>query len=300
LEIEMRNQLTRRQALGAMSLWAAAPFSLAASRVRAADRALSDKRTEAKPGYSLRYSYPLDELIGDLLHGERGDSERESDISHHEWYSRETRRRFEAWGPEQRLYAPLAGLQDRPLSWKQERVIATAARFIGYEYQHHHIPDWNPPADWPWKECCAGRNGRGVDCSNFTSFVYNQGFGIKMNSAIERQSELRSALEGREYTVPVRRIELPRDYAERAAALRTGDLVYIRGREDGPITHVVIWVGPVCSSPSSTPMIMDSHGGNVDDDWGRQIPCGIHLRPFREDSWYDRCASHAHRIFYEI
>ncbi len=187
----------------------AAPFLPAASRVLADDRALSDQRDKTKTGYSLRYSYPLDELIGDLLHGERGESERESDIPHHEWYSRETRRQYEAWGPDQRLYAALPGLADRPLQWKRERVIATAARFIGYEYQHHHIPDWNPPANWPWKECCAGHNGRGVDCSNFTSFVYNQGFGIKMNAAIERQSELKSALEGREYRVPIRRIDLP-------------------------------------------------------------------------------------------
>ena len=33
---------------------------------------------------------------------------------------------------------------------------------------------------------CVGHNGKGVDCSNFSSFVYNQGFGIKMSSAIER------------------------------------------------------------------------------------------------------------------
>jgi hypothetical protein len=42
---------------------------------------------------------------------------------------------------------------------------------------------------------------------------------------------------------------------------------------------------------------MDSRGDDVVDDAGAHIPCGIHLRPFREDSWYNRCASHAHRIF---
>jgi cell wall-associated NlpC family hydrolase len=296
----MQIKLTRRQAIGAISAWASAPFSLVSRRSSMAEERRSiENAPAAGAGYKLRYTYPIDELVGDLLHGERGDLERESDIPHHEWYSHETRRRFEAWGPEQRVYPPLAGLADRPLSWKRQRVIATAARFIGYEYQHHHIPDWNPPADWPWKECCAGRNGRGVDCSNFTSFVYNQGFGIKMNAAIERQSELHSALEGHEHAVTVRKVELPDGFSERVAALRTGDLVYIRGREDGPVTHVVIWVGGVCSSPSGAPMILDSHGGNVEDDWGRLIPCGIHLRPFREDSWYNRCAAHAHRIFYE-
>jgi cell wall-associated NlpC family hydrolase len=294
----MQTKFTRRQVLAAISAWGAAPLALIGPRLFARESTAQQQEESAGAHrYELKYTYSLQDLVGDLLHGERGDPERESDIPHPEWYSHETRRRFEAWGPDQRVYPPLADLADRPLSWKRQRVIATAARFIGYEYQHHHIPDWNPPADWPWKECCAGRNGRGVDCSNFTSFVYNQGFGIKMNAAIERQSELHSALEGHEHAVSVRKIELPDDYSDRAAALRTGDLVYIRGREDGLVTHVVIWVGGVCSSPSGAPMILDSHGGNVVDDWGRQIPCGIHLRPFREDSWYNRCAAHAHRIF---
>ncbi|HEY2759649.1 MAG TPA: NlpC/P60 family protein [Pirellulales bacterium] len=298
----MQTKLTRRQAIGAMSVWATAPFSFVSSAgvssVWAAEES-RDGQNRSAPGYRLKYTYPLDELIGDLLHGERGDPERESNIPHREWYSHETRRRLEAWGPEQRLYEPLAELADRPLAWRRERVIATAARFIGYEYQHHHIPDWNPPSDWPWKPCCAGRNGRGVDCSNFTSFVYNQGFGIKMNAAIEHQAELREAMEKNEGWISVRRIELPSEYSERSKILRTGDLLYIRGREDGPVTHVVIWVGAIGIASSGIPLLLDSHGGNVEDDSGRLIPCGIHLRPFREDSWYNRCASHAHRIFGE-
>jgi hypothetical protein len=295
----MQTKLTRRQALGAISLWATAPISFVSSSLIAQeDNRLSANRP-AGTNYQLDYTFSLDDLVGDLINGERGDPQRESDILYHDWYSHETRRRFEAWGPEQRTYPPLAGLADRPLLWKRERVIATAARFIGYDYQYHHVPDWNPPADWPWKECCAGHNGRGVDCSNFTSFVYNQGFGIKMNSAIEHQSELHTALEGYDRSISVRRIELPTDFDQRQRILRTGDLVYVRGREDGPVTHVVIWVGEVGLSPSGVPLVLDSHGCNVDDDGGHPIPCGIHLRPFRENSWYNHCASHAHRIFYE-
>ncbi len=44
---------------------------------------------------------------------------------------------------------------------------------------------------------------------------------------------------------------------------------------------------------------MDSHGSGVEDEHGRPIPCGVHLRPFRESSWYNRCASHAHRVFHD-
>jgi cell wall-associated NlpC family hydrolase len=178
-------------------------------------------------------------------------------------------------------------------------VIAAAARFIGYGYQHHHIPDWDPPADWPWKETCVGRNGKGFDCSNFTSFVYNQGFGIRMSSGIERQSETSRALRNHGHGQAVHRIALPALYDERCRALRAGDLLYIRGREEGPVTHVVIWVGHMGRSPSGVPLILDSHGAGVTDDDGRHIPCGVHLRPFRNHSWYARCASHAHRIFVE-
>ena len=57
------------------------------------------------------------------------------------------------------------------------------------------------------------------------------------------------------------------------------------------------WVGSVGRSASGVPLIIDSHGNGVLDDRGQPIPCGVQLRPFRRDSWYNRCASHAHRIF---
>jgi cell wall-associated NlpC family hydrolase len=249
-------------------------------------------------GYRVKFSGPVEELIGDLLHSERGDPHQESETPHHEWYSEHTRRRLGAWGPRARLYAPLEGLAAQPLEWKRERVIATAERFIGYGYQHHHIPDWDPPADWPWKKTCVGHNGRGFDCSNFTGFVYNQGFGIKISSDVHRQASTDHAFVN-ERPLPVHRVELPADYAARQQVLKTGDLLYIRGREDGPITHVVLWIGPIGQAASGVPLIMDSHGAGVDDDEGRPIPCGVHLRPFREKSWYNRCASHAHRVFHD-
>ncbi len=175
--------------------------------------------------------------------------------------------------------------------------MATAARFLGYGYQYHHIPDWNPPRDWPWKETCVGHNGKGVDCSNLTRFVFNQGFGIRISSAIHIQAEREHALEVPHKSIAIRTVELPDGYVERQQTLHTGDLVYIRGREDGPVSHVVIWVGSVGRAASDVPLLIDSHGSGVDDDLGRAIPCGVQLRPFREDSWYNRCASHAHRLF---
>ena len=176
------------------------------------------------------------------------------------------RRRFGSWGPEPRFYPPLANLAQQSVEWQRERVVATAARFLGYGYQYHHIPDWNPPPNWPWKPTSAGHNGKGVDCSNLTSFVFNQGFGIRISSGIHRQADSSTALEAHMGPVAIRTIELPKRYDDRREILRTGDLLYIRGREDGPISHVVIWVGSVGRSASGVPLLIDSHGNGVLDD----------------------------------
>jgi cell wall-associated NlpC family hydrolase len=288
----MSTLLTRRQALALMSAGCAAPWLGAATALRGADQ----REPEHRAAYGLEFSGSVEELIGDLVHSERGDPHRESLTAYDEWYSHETRRRLHAWGPKPRLYPPLAGLDARPTQWKRERVVATAARFLGYGYQHHHIPDWDPPPGWPWNESCMGHNGKGVDCSNLTSFVFNQGFGIKFSSDIGRQARTDHAIEaGR--PLRIARVDLPTDYAGRKEVLCTGDLVYIRGREDRPITHVVIWVGSVGRAASGLSLVIDSHGSGVTDDAGKPIPCGVQLRPFRQGSWYDRCASHAHRIF---
>jgi cell wall-associated NlpC family hydrolase len=285
--------LSRRRALLAMSAWATTPLLVGALPASGQQPA----RSAADVPYRLEYAGSIADLTGDLDHSERGDPLRESSLPHSHWYTAQTRRRFGAWGPEPRVYAPLADLGRAPVEWQRERVVATAARFLGYGYQHHHTPDWNPPSGWPWKETCVGHNGKGVDCSNLTSFVFNQGFGIRMSAAIHRQADSHLALEAGHGSISIRTIELPKRYDERRQTLRTGDLVYIRGREGGPVTHVVIWVGSVGRSESGAPLVIDSHGSGVEDDSGRAIPCGVQLRPFREDSWYNRCASHAHRLF---
>jgi len=293
--VAWEKQWTRRGTLKAFSAWWIAPLLGGVSR--ASDPDISSSSAESS--YRLAFTHSVEELVGDLEHTDRGDPRREADVPHAHWYTEAIKRRFHAWGPEPRRYAPLADPPFASVQWKRERVIATAARFLGYGYQHHHIPDWDPPASWPWKETCVGHNGKGVDCSNLTSFVYNQGFGIRMTAAIRQQAEIAHALEGRHESISIRSIELPQSYEERQQVLRTGDLVYIRGREEGPITHVVIWVGSVGRAPSGVPLVIDSHGSGVEDDAGRSIPCGVQLRPFREHSWYNRCASHAHRVFHD-
>jgi hypothetical protein len=71
--------------------------------------------------------------------------------------------------------------------------VAAAARFIGYEYQHHHIPDWDPPDDWPWKQCCGARHDKGIDCSNFSGWNYNWAFGIHLNTDVHKQAAASTA-----------------------------------------------------------------------------------------------------------
>jgi hypothetical protein len=74
--------------------------------------------------------------------------------------------------------------------------------------------------------------------------------------------------------------------------------VFIRSRE-GHVSHVVIWVGPIGRAPDGTPLVIESHGSGVRDGNGQTIPCGVQLRPFREDSWYNRSASHVARVFHD-
>jgi cell wall-associated NlpC family hydrolase len=264
------------------------------SGARAQEGAPRKEGSAYRSPYRVEFSLPLPELVGDLERTERGDRRIEAEVPHEEWYSRRVLERWGAWGPPARAYPP-ARLEGWTARRMRERVIAVAVRYLGYEYQHHHVPDWDPPAGWPWKPSCAGRNGRGVDCSNFTGFVYNLGFGLRLNTDVQRQAVERSAMGPGESRTPVRRVELPGSFGARIEALRTGDLLFIRNR-GGEISHVVIWVGSVGRSPDGVPLVLDSHGEDTRDSEGHLIPCGIHLRPFRENSWYNRSASHALRV----
>src|SRR5581483_3501572 len=146
--------------------------------------------TTYKSPYSVRFSYPLHELIGDIENGARGNPREESAVPYHEWYSPRVERKYGSWGPPARHYLAVPGAAEKPLQWKRERLLATALRFQGYGYQHHHVPDWNPPAHWPWKHTAIGHNGKGVDCSNYSAFVYNLAFGIKPNGDVKKQSQI--------------------------------------------------------------------------------------------------------------
>lgn len=259
---------------------------------------------EYRSPYRLTFHVPREELLFDVESRElRSRIEHESSVPERDWYSEESRSRWGAWGVPPRRFECPPRVHEKPAAWKRERVVAAAARFIGYEYQHHHVPDWDPPRDWPWIKCCAGHNGKGVDCSNFSGWNYNWALGIHLNTDITVQAERMEA----EYTtydgrgsvraqVIARPEGNPDEWYDRLCKeLLPGDLLYIKGTEDGKVTHVIMWVGDCGVSPDGTPLVIDSTGGEVKDSNGHKIPCGIHLRPFRKGSWYHRCFGHAHR-----
>jgi hypothetical protein len=251
-------------------------------------------RSTYKSPYAAEFTYPIEELIPDILEGSRADPRKQSRISYDQWYTEETKKRFGAWGPPGFHHPAPAGSDARPAEWKRQRVIAVALRYIGLSYQHHYLPDFDPPAGWPWKEVASGRNGRGVDCSNFTTFVYNLALGLKPNSGIRQQSEMKEVALSDGRAVQCERIKLPADHADFSQVLKTADLLFIRNNS-GNISHVVLWVGPIGKSPDKMPLILDSTGEGRRDANGNSIPDGVHLRPFTPTSWYFKSASHALR-----
>lgn len=256
-----------------------------------------DDRAAYKSPYTVEFSFEPGELVGDLLKGRRADWKEQSSVSQRDWYNPANHRRWGYWGPPARHYDPPPGHSKKSPEWMRQRVIATGLRFTGYSYQHHHVPDWDPPADWPKDAEQKTPVGKGLDCSNFTSFVYNLALGIKPTGDVKAQSQMDKAPGpgdgGR--TVAVKRVELPKDYAAFERELLTGDLLFVKNTS-GSVSHVVLWVGKIGRSPDGMPLILDSTGSGATDHAGVEIPDGIQLRPFRPTTWYFTQASHVLRI----
>lgn len=244
--------------------------------------------------YRVRLPWPDAELIPDLLDGERGDPRLEAVIAPSAWYGA----RVGAWGPQPRAYPPPALARDQSDDWQRARLVATALRFIGYRYRHHHLPDWDPPIGWRTpRPGSVEHDGKGVDCSNFTAFVYNQGLGIAISSDVQKQAATQTAvLNGAGRSFAVTTIPAQDSAAQWAQVLKPGDLLYIRPRHGDSISHVVLWIGAWGESAEGAPLVLDSHGADVRDENGKLIPAGVQLRPFRANSWYATHADHAHRL----
>lgn len=300
----MPNHFSRRSFLAQSTVLANGVWAWPGHDASAQEQAKpKQKRKSAQSGYQSPYQLQLRHSEQELTTGFNQvpwtSPDLESDIPHHEWYSHTVRQKLGSWGPHARQYPAAPGLERRSVEWLQDRVIFSAARWIGLPYQHHHIPSWNPPEGWPWKQVAYGKNSPGIDCSNFSSFNYNYGLGIKLDTGIKQQAE-RTAVRGPggRGILQLERIEKT-GYDELIQTLQPADLLYIRNN-GGKLAHVIMFLGQAATSPDGTPLIIDSTGGGHVDCNDNAIPIGVHLRPFSPKSWYYNSFAHAHRIVHGI
>jgi len=272
----------QRLALALASLLAASPLAALAADYRSP--------------YSVKFTFPLEELTGDLTKGPRSDWKDSASVPFREWFLPANAARWGYRGPGAKHYDAPPGASTKSPDWARQRVIATGLGLVGYTYQHHHVPYWEPPADWPRDATQKTPPGKGLDCSNFTAFVYNLALGIKPTGDVRKQAELTEVPgPGPNRTSPVQRIELPERFEDYARTLLTGDLLFIKNTS-GALSHVVLWVGAIGRSPDGVSLILDSTGAGNFDSHGNEIPDGVQLRAFKPNSWYCRQASHILRI----
>ncbi|MEE6177255.1 NlpC/P60 family protein [Mycobacterium sp. 050134] len=169
------------------------------------------------------------------------------------WYRTDAQGHYQngGWGPRADAL-PAPGLPQNAgcdgTTWKRERILAVARRYIyapdnplGLQYRHHHIPGWNPPAstyavaavenpdpDAP-QASTAWDPGPGLDCSNFTAWVYNYGLGIKFGGDVHQQADGSAGPMG---------AHIPAD-----GPFEPGDLLYLHPNGNASVaSHVVIYI----------------------------------------------------------
>ncbi len=180
----------------------------------------------------------------------------QSEVPESRWYVRARG----GWGPRPREYRPVdPPASCDPIAWKRARVTAVAMRYIGLEYRPHHIPRWNPDPALVGEE----EAGMGLDCSNFTAWVYNYALGISFVSKVEKQAKGPRA--------PGRKLD-------RDEPLAPGDLLFIRNLKQTRLSHVAINIDGT--------HIIDSHRGH---DY-----YGVHIREFQ--GWHSKCFAWARRV----
>lgn len=190
----------------------------------------------------------------------------QTDIPRSQWYTE--KELSSLWGPMPLQYPGIEKLTagfpsgTNMTQWKRDRVVAIAKQYIGLPYRHHHIPAWSPS-----EANKINQPGPGLDCSNFTSWVYNFGFGIILNSDVEKQAAMRPR-PGYRLPEGIRKVDAHGPF-------QPGDLLYIANPDHTVIVHTVIFI--------DNDHIIDSTGNHVA------------IRQF--SGWYRTRLSHALRIF---
>lgn len=308
-------------------------FLLTAGKVQA----LAQRADPAASGYVSPYSinFTCDNLTIGFDESPRNDISKESEVDeqsndvipYNYWYDTDNDyykgsvpsgwgsscTNMRSYGPKARLYpwvnAP-AGICDAN-TWKQQRLIATAQRYLGYQYQHHYIPDFDPlPIDPEWPQSCpdvkVDYQTAGMSCSTTSTWIYNYGLGIQRDYYdVSDQAKPGTPVacqrdDGTTGNISPKVFGAGESFETLAGELQTGDLLYINDLHDsGKVHHVIMWVGSIGSDPvEHQPLVIDSHDNEptVMDANGVPIPPGIQIRPFRKNDWYYINFSHAHRI----
>jgi cell wall-associated NlpC family hydrolase len=164
---------------------------------------------------------------------EHRDSLPQTDVPKDQWDTK--------WGPAAKTYPELRipkGVKD-PVEFQRKRIVAAAKKYIDLPYMHKHIP-------------AAG----GLDCSNFTAWVFNYSMGIRFPSGIANQAENAG-----------RRLEPDEK-------IQPGDLLFQSNNAGTAIAHAAIFIG---------------EGKLIDANKGK-----VAIRDFA--NWYKERYSHARRI----
>ncbi len=248
------------------------------------------------------------------------------------WYSEKNRKNWTSWGPRPPPYSEWQGPSDSSL--RRQRLLGFARRFIGTVYQHHHNPFWNPydhgftsdPAGgkdlyWPWSPVTIGRGTAGIDCSDFSAYIYNLALGIQMTTNVADQANNSTGIHTSSGTqiIPLvmevpnvagtTRSNKPGDLADFIKGFLPGDLLYVRNlkggdiadRKVGEVSHVVIWLGEfgrmADGSVSPQPLVLSSHDNTPPINSTRGLPPpGVHILPFDADNWFYKGFVRALRI----
>lgn len=220
------------------------------------------------------------------------------------------------YGPDAITFTvPLAVANLSPLE-QAKRLVSAAMLLVDQTfYSHFHVPSFVPPLTQAWDVAqVAMRVLPGVDCSDFTSFIYNFALGIGLKTGVGAQATQTSATQsfddGSSQMITIQstavdpgttQAEVTATYNQLLKVLQPGDLLYIDGTGPGLNTsssgdrtaadakHVIMWLGVLGSSPDGVPLVIDSTGPEHIDSNGYHTPAGVQIRPFAPqgvNSWY--------------
>ena len=246
----------------------------------------------------------------------------------------------DVWGPFPKL-SPKAKIpiNCNRIKWQQNRILEVLKFTInkGWNYCHHRTPYWLPPQNddvkntknvvfrkpidkddttsvgfikgtcsldgFPNEDITVESKWRGIDCTNYTSFVYNFAFGAYISTGVGIQScsrnEPGTILKTKDFN-----------------SFQPGDILYITGKSSLPnkITHAIIWTGEkVNYTDTDSPFYVETLLSHLNESQKNTVKAyiiknknpsifviadshfdGPNYRPFA--GWYMSAFSHARRL----